>query len=52
MCMEKYVLTKKKYTNGLHMHLPLPAWVEKTVHGVETHWLAGKEIVPGLAVSK
>ena len=26
-------------------------WVEKTLHGVETHWLSGKENVPGTTVS-
>ena len=28
------------------------AWVEKTVCSVETHWLSGKEKVPGATVSK
>ena len=28
------------------------AWVEKTVHEVETHWLSGKERVSGTVVSK
>ena len=27
------------------MGLTLRAWVEKTVHGVETYWLSGKEKV-------
>ena len=30
----------------------LQVQVEKTVNGVETHWLSGKENVPGPAVSK
>ena len=34
------------------MSLQLQAWVEKTVHGVETHWLSGKEKVPAATVSK
>ena len=34
------------------MALPLQAWVEKTVHGVEIHILSGKEKVLGNAVSK
>ena len=28
------------------------AWVQKTVHGVETHWLSGKEKVASEVVSK
>ena len=28
------------------------ACVEKIIPGGETHWLSGKEIVPGVAVSK
>ena len=39
-------------TNGLNMGLSLQSWFEKTVHGVETNWLSGKEKVPGTAVSK
>ena len=38
--------------NWLNIDLPLQAWVEKTVHGMETHWLSSKEKVPGAAVSK
>ena len=34
------------------MGFTLQAWVEKTVHEVETHWLSGKEKVPGVAISK
>ena len=40
------------FTNGLNMGLPLWDWIEKTVHGMEMHWLSGKEKVPGAAVSK
>ena len=38
MCTEKYVLVQKMLTNW-----PPWAWVEKTVDGVETHWLSGKK---------
>ena len=42
--MEKHVLIKKKkITDHIIIDLPLRAWVEKTVHGVKTHWLSGKE---------
>ena len=34
------------------MGLPLRAWVEKTVHGVEIHRLSGKQKVPGTTDSK
>ena len=40
------------FTHKLNMGLSLWAWVEKTVHGVETHWISGKEKVLGEAVSK
>ena len=40
------------FTKGLNMGLLLWAWVEKTVHGVVTHWLSGKEQVLNAAVSK
>ena len=33
---------KKLFSNRLNMSLPQCAWVEKTDHGVETHWLSGK----------
>ena len=53
MYMKKHVLVKKLFTNGLNMSLvPHWAWVKKTVHGVETHWLFGIEKIPGAAVSK
>ena len=32
--------------------LPLWVWVEKTIDGVEIHWLSSKEKVPDAAVSK
>ena len=34
------------------MDLPLQAWVEKTVYGVEIRWLSGREIIPDAVVSK
>ena len=40
---------KKNFSNGLNMSLPWRSWVEKRVHRVKTHWLSGKEKVPGLA---
>ena len=39
------------FTNGLNMDLPLWAWVKKTVHGMETHWLFCKEKVQDSVVS-
>ena len=42
----------KMFTQQLNMGLPLLALVEKTVNGVETHRLSGKEKVLGTAVSK
>ena len=36
----------------LNMGLPQQAWVEKTIHGVETHWLSGKKNIRGAAISK
>ena len=32
--------------------MPQQAQVEKTVDGVETHWLSGKETVPGATFCK
>ena len=52
MCMEIHVLVKKTFTNGLNMGLPLQARGEKTVYGVETYWLSGKENILGATVSK
>ena len=43
---------KNIFINVLNMRLALQAWIEKTVHEVETHWQSGKEKVPGAAVSK
>ena len=43
---------KKIFMNGLNMGLPQYTWVEKTVHGVETHLLSGKEKVLDAAFSK
>ena len=34
------------------MCLPLRAWMQKTIQGVETHLFSGKEIVLGTADSK
>ena len=39
-------------TNELNMRLLWWAWVEKTDHGVETHWLSGKKNIPVSGVSK
>ena len=33
--------SQKMFTNGLTLDLPRQALVEKTVDGVETHWLSG-----------
>ena len=46
--MEKHVLVIKMFTNWLNMGLPLWAWVEKTVDGIETDFF-GKEKVLGAA---
>ena len=40
------------FTNGLNLSLPLRSWVEKTVNGVETHWLSCEEKVLGAAINK
>ena len=48
MCMEEHILIKRVLMNGLNMGLPLWSWVEKIVHGLETHWLSGKEKVPSI----
>ena len=37
---------RRLFTNGLNMGLPL--WVEKTVGGVDTHWLSGNEKIPSV----
>ena len=42
----------KMFPNGLNFDVALQAWVEETVHEVETHRLPSKEQVPGIAVSK
>ena len=39
-------------TNEKSMGFPWQAWVEKIIHGVETHGLSSKEKVSGTAVSK
>ena len=44
--------SQKIFTNGLNMVWSLWAWVEKQVHGVETHWLSGKEKFLDAVVSK
>ena len=51
MCTEKCILVKKMFSNGLNIGLPLRAWIEQTVHGVETYRLS-KEKVSGAAASK
>ena len=40
------------FTNRLNMGLPQLAWVEKTIDGVETHWLSGREKVSNAKLSK
>ena len=45
-------VSQKMFPNKLNMDLPLWDWVEKTVHGVEIHWLFGKEKVLGTVISK
>ena len=44
--------SQKMFANRLNMGLSLSAWIKKTVHGVETHWLSSKEKVPDAAVTK
>ena len=44
--------SQRIFSNGLNMGLPIQAWVDKSVHRVETYWLSGKEKVPGTAISK
>ena len=39
-------------TNMLNMWLSLQAWVEKIVHGMETHWFSLKKNIPEATVSK
>ena len=39
-------------TNDQNIGLLQRAQIEKTVHGIETHWLFGKENVPGAVVYK
>ena len=36
ICEKKNVLVKKMFIDGLNMALPQWAWVEKTIHRVET----------------
>ena len=50
--MEKHVLVQRMFTNWINMGLLQWAWVKKTVDGVKTHGLSGKEKVPDTAVSK
>ena len=44
--------TEKMFTNKRNMGLPLQAWVEKTIHRMETHSLSGKEKISSAVVSK
>ena len=44
--------SQKMFTNGLNMDLPQWAWIKMTIYRMETHWLFGKEKVPGAAASK
>ena len=48
VCLSK----EEMFTAELNLGLPLQAWVEKTIHAVEIHWLSGKEKVPSAAISK
>ena len=50
--MGEHVLVKNILTNGLNMDLLLWARVQKTVYGVETQWLSGKENDLSAEVSK
>ena len=43
---------KKMFTNELNVGLPRGVWVEKTVYGVQTHWLSGTEKILDEAASK
>ena len=47
-----YVLIKKMFKNELNMGLPWWAQVKKTVHGMKTYRLSGKEKIPDTAVNK
>ena len=49
---EECCSNKKNVCNRQYTVLSWWAWVEKTFHGVETHWLSGKEKVLGIADSK
>ena len=40
----------KKCLSGLNMGLPLQAWMEKTVHEVETHWRHGIDFLEKVEV--
>ena len=48
----KSVLVKIMFLDLLNMGFALRASVEKITCGVETHWISGKENVPGAVVSK
>ena len=50
MCTEVHVLAKKMFTNGLNINFLRQD--EKTINGVETHWLTGEENFSGAMVSK
>ena len=53
MCVYREVcFSQKMFTNRLKICLLLWAWVEKTVTGIETHWLSGIEKVLGTVVNK
>ena len=44
-CECKSVFKLRTFTNEREIGLIQQAWVEKTVHEVETHWLSNKEKV-------
>ena len=41
--MEMHVFVKNMFSKGLNIGLLQQGWVEKTVHGVDAHWLSCKE---------
>ena len=51
MCKENHVLVlKKTLYKWVEQGLLQWAWLKKTVHRVEMHWLSGKEKVPEAVV--
>ena len=52
ICIETHILVKKIFTNRLNLNLTLQAWIKKTVHGGETHWISSKEKVLDAVINK